>query len=97
MYKLSDQADADFTAIYLYTLVEFGATQADSYMEDLEAVFKRLCDFPKLGRSCDEIIDGSRRHEHGEHTIFYREIGTDILIGRILHKRMDPHLHLDDF
>ena len=50
-----------------------------------------------LGRVCDEIRPGLRRHEHGKHVLFYREERGGILISRILHQRTLPEKHaLDD-
>jgi toxin ParE1/3/4 len=48
---------------------------------------------PSLGRACDDIRQGCRRYAEGSHTIFYREVGGDIEIVRILHGRMDPDRH----
>ena len=44
----------------------------------------------------DDVRPGLRRHEHGEHVIFYRQERGGILISRILHRRMLPDIHAID-
>ena len=46
MYKLSNLAVEDFTAIYEYTLLNFGVMQADKYTEHLESTFNLLATSP---------------------------------------------------
>jgi toxin ParE1/3/4 len=72
MYKLSNLAVEDFTAIYEYTLLNFGDIQADNYTDYLESTFRLLSSSPLMGYECPEIADGVRRHDHQRHAIFYR-------------------------
>ena len=51
---------------------------------------------PNLGRSVHELAEGLRRFEHQSHIVFYEPQETNILIVRVLHKRMDPPQHLED-
>ncbi len=53
-----------------------------------------LAQEPHLGRVCDEIRQGYRKHHVGRHLIFYRQVAAHIEIIRILHKRMDVESHL---
>ncbi|UQG60441.1 type II toxin-antitoxin system RelE/ParE family toxin [Marinobacter sp. M3C] len=46
MYKLSNLAAEDFAAIYEYTLLNFGALQADIYTDDLSRTFQLLSGSP---------------------------------------------------
>lgn len=93
MYKLSKLAVEDFTAIYEYTLLNFGATQADAYLEDLESAFRLLSSSPLMGYECPEIAHGVHRHDHQRHAIFYRQREHDIFVIRILHQQMEPMKH----
>lgn len=93
MYKLSVLAAEDFAAIYEYTLLNFGARQADSYTDDLEAVFHLLSASPLMGHECPEIAKGVRRHDHQKHAIFYRQHEAGIFIIRLLHQQMEPMKH----
>ena len=60
------------------------------YLNELEAFCQTLADNPALGRPCDEVRQGLRRMEHGQHVVFYRQERTGILISRILHQSMLP-------
>jgi toxin ParE1/3/4 len=94
MYKLSNLAVEDFTAIYEYTLLNFGVTQADNYTDNLESTFRLLSSAPLIGHERYEIPEGVRRHDHQRHAIFYRPRAQDIFIIRILHQQMEPMNHL---
>ena len=75
MYKLSNLAVDDFTAIYEYTLLNFGVAQADQYMQHLENTFHLLVSSPLIGYACVDIGEGIRRHDHHQHAIFYKKTG----------------------
>ena len=80
-----------------YTLREWGRAQAARYLGELEDCCQTLANNPGLGRRCEKISPGLRRHEHGKHVIFYRQERGGILLSRILHERMLPERHaLDD-
>jgi toxin ParE1/3/4 len=49
MYKLSNLAVEDFSAIYEYTLLNFGALQADIDTDDLGRTFQLLFGSPLMG------------------------------------------------
>ncbi|MCC5879303.1 MAG: type II toxin-antitoxin system RelE/ParE family toxin [Idiomarina sp.] len=92
MYKLSQLAAEDFTAIYEYTLLNFGVRQADSYTEELESSLGLLSSNPLMGHACEDIAAGVRRFDHQRHAIFYRQRESDIFVIRILHQQMEPDL-----
>lgn len=94
MFKLTEQADSDVAAIYLYSLEEFGLDQAEDYAASLDRAYERIAEFPKLGRLCPELQPDLRRHEVLQHVIYYREVDLDVLIVRILHRQMDADIHL---
>ena len=94
MYRLSNLAVEDFTAIYEYTLINFGVRQADNYTDDLESIFDLLSGSPLMGHECPEIADNVRRHDHQRHAIFYRQLEQGIFVIRILHQQMEPMRHL---
>ena len=53
-----------------------------------------LSEKPTIGRKIDSIRKDYRRHEHKKHTIFYKIVGTEILIVRLLHQSMDTERHI---
>ena len=94
--RFSRRAEADLLSIADYTLRKWGKAQAIRYLGELEACCQLLADNPALGRLCDEVRVGLRRHEHGKHVLFYRQERGGILLSRILHQRMLPDRHVMD-
>lgn len=92
-FRFSRRAEADLLSIGEYTLREWDKSQAARYLGELEACCQMLADNPFLGRACDYVRPGLRRHEHGKHVLFYRREKGGILISRILHQRMLPERH----
>lgn len=96
MYKLSNLAAEDFGDIYEYTLLTFGVAQADLYTDNIESCLQNLSAHPMMGRDLSDVVNGVRRHDHGQHAIFYRIMKYHIFIMRILHQQMDPIFHLEE-
>jgi toxin ParE1/3/4 len=88
--RFSRRARSDVLEIATYTMRTWGEEQTIHYLDDLEARCHMLADNPALGRSCQQVLPGLRRMEHGKHVIFYRRETAGILISRILHQRMLP-------
>jgi toxin ParE1/3/4 len=95
-FQFSRRAEADLLRIGEYTLRKWGEAQAARYIGDLEDCCQMLADNPNLGRRCDDIRPGLRRHEHGKHVLFFRQERNGILISCILHQRMLPERHAID-
>lgn len=93
-YRLSGKADEDLVGIYLYTLDEFGESQADAYLYSLEERFEILAGNPAIGRRIEHTREGYRRYEHVSHSIFYRIDEDGVIIMRVLHNSMDTDQHL---
>lgn len=81
-HRITARAERDLKDIYRYTVLTFGAAQAEKYLRELDAVFEILGDYPNMGR----VYEG-RTHQfvHGRHIILYRIKQTEIVIGRIFH------------
>jgi len=82
-YRLSALADAKMVEIYRYSVRNFGLEQARKYTRSLHESFAALAQRPLLGRQWRAW----RRHEHGEHVIFYELADDGIYIVRIFHHR----------
>lgn len=95
-FRFSRRAEVDLLSIGDYTLQKWSKAQAVRYIGELELCCQMLADNPALGRTCDEVRPGLRRHEHGRHVVFYRQRRGGILISRILHQRMLPGRHTID-
>jgi toxin ParE1/3/4 len=87
-------AEQDLIDIWLYTAKEWGAGQADLYLDALDAALARLRDHPWIGADAAEIRAGYRRHGAGQHRIYYRVGEEAIEIVRILHVSRDATAQL---
>ncbi|VAW97148.1 hypothetical protein MNBD_GAMMA20-856 [hydrothermal vent metagenome] len=53
-----------------------------------------LVNNPDIGKGADEVSPGLLSHSIESHVIYYKRQGDDIVIVRVLHKRMLPDKHL---
>ena len=86
-YRLSPKARDDMEVVWLYSLTEWGADQAGKYLDDLVDAFDFLLANPKLGKACDNIRSGYRKHPTLRHVIYYRETAYGIEVIRVLHDK----------
>lgn len=93
-YRLAAPAQRNLREIVRYTLRTWGEDQADRYLESLRKCMASLAASPNLGRACSYAHPDYRRYEHEKHVIFYRPTKYGIRVGRILHERMLPRLHI---
>ena len=91
--RYSRSAKTDLLSIGAYTLQNWGAAQAERYLDSLEKCAKLLAANPSLGRRCVWIRPGLHRFEKERHVFFYRRKGDGILVSRILHQSMLPEEH----
>jgi toxin ParE1/3/4 len=92
--ELTEAADRDLSEIYAYSYRHYGEAQAERYLLDLDACFRRLAEKPKMGRSVDHIRPGYFRFGHAKHAVFYTLLSDGIRVVRVLHVRMDAPQHL---
>jgi toxin ParE1/3/4 len=93
-YALSGEADADIENIAEVSLQQWGLVRAERYILELHDAFRRLADFPDLGRDASLVRFGYRKIEVAGHSVFYRRVEDSVLIVRVLHQRMDFERHL---
>ena len=96
MYRVvkSPEAQRDLEGIWEYSFNLWGEDQADLYYDELLDRIENLVDNPRLGKSCDDIRPGYRSIQFALHVVYYRLMGEDIDIVRVLHERMMPGRHL---
>jgi toxin ParE1/3/4 len=87
-------AERDLIEIWLYTAREWGADQADLYLDALEAALARLREHPRIGTDAAEIRAGYRRLSAGQHRIYYRVEDGAIEVVRVLHVSRDAAAQL---
>lgn len=76
-------------AIYRYSEETFGTYQAEAYSEGLNRTLQLLADFPRMGRSAEDLRPGLFRLGYQSHMIFYTIEPDYIMIRRVLHARMN--------
>lgn len=95
-YVLSPAAQADLDGIWDYTSKRWGDDQAEKDVREIQRALERIAGSRLIGRPCDEVRQGYRRHAVGSHTVYYRVASDDLIdVVRLLHKRMDVDRHLD--
>jgi toxin ParE1/3/4 len=87
-------AEEDLIGIWNYTLKQWGAEQADTYLDQLNDGIAILAENPRLGINCDPIRQGYRRLHIKHHMVYYRITLTRIDLIRVLYEEMDPERHL---
>jgi toxin ParE1/3/4 len=89
-FKVSRKAQADLIAIGRYTNKQWGVSQRNHYLRQLDDSFNQLAENPEPGTSCDFILKGYRKFPQGSHLIFYKQNSKNsIVIIRVLHQNMD--------
>ena len=96
MYKLSEAAASDVEAILTRSVLDFGVERTETYLQSLTHCLELLGDNPEMGSAVDDLRQSYRCFLHESHVIFYMHDEQDILIVRILHKRMDVVRSLQD-
>lgn len=93
-FRLTPAAQRDLSEIWDFTEGRWSASQAESYLRDMQNAIERVAADPDRGRPVDDIRQGYRRYAIGSHLVFYVQRGDRIDVIRILHQRMDPGRHL---
>ena len=94
-FDLTRSAQADLKSIARYTQERWGVRQRNTYLKEVDQVFRALAKNPLIGRSCDDIREGYRKFPHGGHVIYYKHLSEDeLLIVRILHMTMDVEANI---
>jgi len=94
-FDLTRLAKADLMSIARFTESHWGRKQRNAYLMEIDQVFRSLAVNPLIGRTCDEIRAGYRKHPHGAHVIYYTLPNeSELLVVRILHGTMDTESNL---
>lgn len=88
-FTLSPAARSDIDEIWDYTAERWGAAQAERYIGDIRDACIDLAAGRRVSQRVD-IREGYRKLGVGSHILFFRsDDAGDIVVVRILHKRMD--------
>lgn len=89
-HRLSERAAIDLGRIFEHSFDTFGLAQADRYSAGLFERLDIICENPDIGRLFySQATLKVRRVLAGSHHIYYTLSKTEIIVGRILHTRMD--------
>ena len=92
--RLTPAALGDLEDIWIYTVQQWGAAQAERYVDTLNACFEAIAQTPLSAPSCAHIRAGYRRQRVERHAVYYRVEEAAVVIVRVLHERMDAIRHL---
>ena len=95
-YALSADAAAALEDIYVHTAQTFGEEQAAAYHEGFHRTFTLLADFPRMGKSADELIPGWRQFGYAKHVIFYTPQHNGVTVQAVIHGAQNLRKHLLD-
>lgn len=93
-YKFTATAEKDLLGIVDYSLEKWGDIKAAQYVDGLESFASNLANNPNVGLYQGDIFADIRAFPYESHILYYVSDSQGITIIRVLHKRMNPHLHL---
>lgn len=88
-FRITPRARDDLKNIGRYTERQWGNTQRNTYLKNLEKHFRWLAENPQLAKHRTDISEGYYSFPQGEHVIFYLIVHKEIEIIGIPHKEMD--------
>ena len=86
--RISEAAHDDLLEIWVH-IARDNVRAADRWADKMHHALQRLCEFPNLGPSREEIAPGLRSFPIGRYLIFYRTAPDAIQIKRIVHGMRD--------
>ena len=89
-FRLSRAAEADLLELWAYLFEQSQSeSRAEKVVREIVSKFSTLAEFPRMGRSRDDIGPGYRSFPVRRHVIFYRLAGDGIEISHVLHGAQD--------
>ncbi len=88
------RASSDLADIVVAGDEQWGEERALAYWARIDAVITRLGVYPEMGRLRDDVFLGCRVLPVEQHVIYYRPDGALLRVVRILHRRMNPQIHV---
>jgi toxin ParE1/3/4 len=90
VHRLAPQARADLSGIWNYVAKEGGnVAAADDIIDALTGRFYLLSQYPRMGRSRDDLRPGLRSFAVGQYVIVYAIEDEDVQILHVFHGRQD--------
>ena len=89
-HKFTAHAQNDLANIIDYTLQNWGAAQAEKYIDGLESLAAKLAHSPALGTRRDALQKGLLSFPYESHVLYYTRTKAGITIFRVIHQGMNP-------
>jgi|1186.fasta_scaffold969475_1 toxin ParE1/3/4 len=64
-------------------------TAALRFYDELDRLLTMIAQFPELGEAVDHLSPGLRRITVGNYLVFYRQVGEELELIRVLHGARD--------
>ena len=90
----SELAAVDLLEVWLNTAEEWNISQADGHLAQLSNTLKNLMDHTEIRKDRSDLRKGYRSLSINHHLAFYRLVGDEIQIMRVLHESVDLEKHL---
>lgn len=91
------KAEAEITAIAVYTKAAYDDPQAKKYIEDIGRQIAFVAEFPGIGSEATGLPAFYRKVISGSHRVIYRHTERELIIVRILHASQDVPDDIEDF
>jgi toxin ParE1/3/4 len=91
---ISERAEADLREIWHYSFDNWGETQADRYVDELDAGMRKCGAGPEGGKQQEAVRSGHWSSLVRKHVVFYTFGDDEMLIQRVLHGNVDPTRHV---
>jgi toxin ParE1/3/4 len=82
------EARSDLIEIARY-IAEDNPERAITFVDELEAKARQTAERPRSFPARDDVSPGLRAVRHGRYLLFFRELGDEVRIVRILHGKRD--------
>ncbi|RXV66760.1 hypothetical protein C6W92_02875 [Roseovarius sp. A46] len=86
-FRLTRAAMADLNDIWDYSSATWGPAQAEAYISGIFECFARAVAAPGTGRDRSVFVPGARSLKTGQHLVFFRQGGSDVVILQVVNER----------
>jgi toxin ParE1/3/4 len=87
-HRLAPEVQKELDEIWYFIATESGSPAiADRFTDSITDRFFLIATHPHAGRLRDDLRPGLRSFPVGQYLVFYRVIGTDVLILHVAHGR----------
>ncbi|WP_432470844.1 type II toxin-antitoxin system RelE/ParE family toxin [Amphritea sp. HPY] len=93
-YSFTDKAEKDLEGIIDFTRDHWGKLQASEYIDGLVDTARNIAQYPAIGKQRLRLSPDVYSFPYRKHILYYIHATDRIIIIRVLHASMDPHIHI---